>query len=163
VACPLVPARQGSHILSVRSGHPIKAPSMKEVLLVAVGGGIGAAARYKLGGWVLHHTPDWRFPVATFGLNVLGCLVAGVLWGIAEKHALPSPDARLFLFTGVLGGFTTFSAFGLETVALLRRAEAVVAGCYVVLSVLCGVAAIWVAIAAVRWAAGSTPVPHAGP
>jgi CrcB protein len=116
---------------------------MKQILLVGLGGGIGAIARYKLGGWVLHHTLDWRFPLGTFVVNVLGCLVAGVLMGLAEKHNLFSAEARLLLFTGLLGGFTTFSAFGVETVYLLRRGDAYVAMAYVVLSVICGLALLW--------------------
>ena len=59
-------------------------------------------------------------------------------------------DARLFLFTGLLGGFTTFSAFGVETVYLLRRGEWEMAVLYVLLSVLCGVGGLWLAMSAVR-------------
>jgi CrcB protein len=94
---------------------------MKEILLVALGGAVGSVGRFKLSGLVLHHTIDWRFPAGTFMVNVLGCLVAGLLAGLAEEHDLISPQARLLLFTGMLGGFTTFSAFGLETVFLLRK------------------------------------------
>lgn len=110
---------------------------------------MGAMARYKLGGWVLHHTSDWRFPFSTFVVNVLGCLVAGVLAGLVEKHDLFSPDARLLLFTGILGGFTTFSAFGLETVYLLQRREIVMALANAVASVSCGIFVLWLGLKAV--------------
>ena len=123
---------------------------MKAVLLVALGGAVGSVARYKLSGLVLHHTIDWRFPAGTFTVNVLGCLVAGVLAGLAEKHDLLSPEARLMLFTGVLGGFTTFSAFGLETMHLLKRGDLAVAAANVVLSVVAGLAALWLGLASVR-------------
>ena len=116
---------------------------MKAILLVALGGAVGSVARYKLSGYVLHHTIDWRFPAGTFAVNVIGCLVAGVLAGLAEKHDLLSPDTRLLLFTGVLGGFTTFSAFGLETMHLLKRGDVAVAAANVVLSVAAGLAALW--------------------
>lgn len=119
---------------------------MKGILLVALGGAIGSVARYKLSGYVLHHTIDWRFPAGTFAVNVAGCLVAGVLAGLAEKHHLLSPDTRLLLFTGVLGGFTTFSAFGLETMFLLKRGEVMVAGANVVLSVVAGLLALWLGL-----------------
>lgn len=122
---------------------------MKAVLLVALGGAIGSVARYKLSGFVLHHTVDWRFPAGTFTVNVLGCLAAGVLAGLAEKHDMLSPDARVLLFTGLLGGFTTFSAFGLETMHLLKRGDLGVAAANVVLSVLAGLAALWIGLAAV--------------
>ena len=120
---------------------------MKGILLVAVGGAIGSVARYKLSGWVLHHTLDWRFPAGTFSVNVLGCLLAGLLAGLAEKQDLLSPEARVLLLTGVLGGFTTFSAFGLETMHLLRRGEVLVAGANVVLSVIAGLLALWLGLA----------------
>ena len=123
---------------------------MKAVLLVALGGAVGSVARYKLSGLVLHHTIDWRFPAGTFTVNVLGCLVAGVLAGLAEKHDLLSPEARLLLFTGLLGGFTTFSAFGLETMHLLKRGDLGVAAANVVLSVVAGLAALWLGLASVR-------------
>ncbi len=115
---------------------------MKSILLVALGGAIGSAARFKISGFVLHHTIDWRFPAGTFAVNVAGCLVAGILAGLAEKHDLLSPETRLLLFTGVLGGFTTFSAFGLETIYLIRRGDIAIAGANVVLSVVAGLLAL---------------------
>ncbi len=121
---------------------------MRALLLVALGGAVGSVARYKLSGLVLHHTADWRFPAGTFAVNVLGCLAAGVLAGLAEKQHLLSAEARLLLFTGVLGGFTTFSAFGLETMHLLRRGEVAIAAANVALSVAAGLAALWLGLAA---------------
>lgn len=111
-------------------------------LLVAIGGGLGAVARFALSGWVLPHTLQQKFPWPTFAVNVLGCLIAGILFAVAAKHEALSPNLRLFLFTGVLGGFTTFSAFGLETAHLLKRGDVWVAIAYVLFSVLCGVGAI---------------------
>ena len=128
---------------------------MKQLLLVAMGGALGTVARWKLSGIVLHHSADWRFPLATFVVNVVGCLVAGVLAGMATKLDMFSPDARLLLFTGLLGGFTTFSAFGVETVYLLRRAEYAVALAYVLASVTAGVGGLWLTMHAVR-----APTPH---
>ena len=117
-------------------------PGMMHSLLVALGGAAGALARWKLSGIILHRTVDWRFPAATFAVNVIGCLVAGVLVGLVTRREWFSADARLFLFTGLLGGFTTFSAFGVETVYLLRRGEHAVALAYVLLSVVCSVAGL---------------------
>jgi CrcB protein len=116
---------------------------MKPFVLVALGGALGSVARYLASGWELHHTTEWRFPVGTFLVNVLGCLFVGVLGGLVVKHDFFSSDARLFLFTGVAGGFTTFSAFGLETFYLLRRHEVLVAAGYVASSVLVGLAVLW--------------------
>ena len=86
---------------------------------------------------------QYRFPVGTFLVNVLGCLVVGVPAGLVERQGWSSPDARIFLFTGVTGGFATFSAFGLETVFLLRRGEVAIALAYVALSVFGGLAVLW--------------------
>jgi len=89
---------------------------MKQILLVGLGGCIGSIGRYKLGAWILHHhSLEWRFPLSTFTVNVVGCLVAGILAGLIERHDMFSAETRILLFTGFLGGFTTFSAFGLQT------------------------------------------------
>jgi CrcB protein len=122
---------------------------MKSLLLVALGGALGSVARFKLSGLVLHHTIDWRFPAGTFAVNVIGCLAAGVLAGLAEKHDMLSPDTRLLLFTGLLGGFTTFSAFGLETMHLVKRGDLGMAAANVILSVVAGLLALWIGMAAV--------------
>jgi len=103
-------------------------------------------ARYKLGGWILHQTVQEKFPFSTFAVNVVGCLVAGILAGLVEKYELFGTDTRLFLFAGLLGGFTTFSAFGIDTIHLLRRGELMVAATYACASVLAGVAAVWLGI-----------------
>ncbi|MGZ5083750.1 MAG: fluoride efflux transporter CrcB [Usitatibacter sp.] len=116
---------------------------MKAILLVALGGAIGSVTRFKLSGWILHHTIDWRFPAGTFAVNVAGCFVAGLLAALAEKYDYFTPDTRLLLFTGLLGGFTTFSAFGLETMFLIKRGELLVGGANVLLSVAAGLAALW--------------------
>ena len=113
-----------------------------KMLLVAAGGAVGSMARYGLGAWVLARTETWAFPLGTFIVNVLGCLIAGVLIGIAEYRNFLTPELRLLVFTGFLGGFTTFSAFGVETVALIERAQYGVAAFYVISSVVCGVAVL---------------------
>jgi CrcB protein len=122
---------------------------MYPILIVGIGGFLGSIARYKLSGLVLHHTVDWRFPLATFVVNVVGCLVAGLLSGLIERYGWFSPNTRLLLFTGILGGFTTFSAFGVETAYLVRRGEAAIAFTYVALSVFCGVGALLFAMKSV--------------
>jgi CrcB protein len=122
---------------------------MHSLVIVAVGGSLGSVARYLLSGWALHHFPDWRFPLGTFLVNIFGCLIIGILAGLAVKENFFSFDARLFLFTGIVGGFTTFSAFGLETFYLLRRTEYLVAGSYVFLSIIIGLFTLWLGFSAV--------------
>lgn len=120
---------------------------MKQMLLVALGGALGSVARFKLSGWVLQQAPNWRFPTGTLAVNVVGCLIAGLLAGMAVKQDVFTPEARVFLFTGILGGFTTFSAFGLETLLLLKRGETAVAAANVVVSVVVGLAVAWLGYA----------------
>ena len=122
---------------------------MKPIILVALGGALGSVARFLISGWALHHSVEWRFPLGTFIVNVVGCMVVGVLGGLVVKHDLFSSDVRLFLFTGIAGGFTTFSAFGLETFYLLRRDEVLVAAGYVASSVFLGLAVLWLGFTAV--------------
>ncbi|MDA0292395.1 MAG: fluoride efflux transporter CrcB [Verrucomicrobia bacterium] len=116
------------------------------ILLVGAGGFIGSIARYLLSGWVLHHTLGGKFPWSTFVVNVLGCLLIGVLSGMIERLEWFTPQMRLLLLTGLLGGFTTFSAFGLETVFLLRRGEVLIAVAYALSSVAVCVTAVWVGL-----------------
>lgn len=116
--------------------------AVKQLLVVGLGGMVGAIARYKISGAILHHSANWRFPLGTFLINVLGCAIIGVLASLAEHRDYFSEGTRLFLFTGILGGFTTFSALGLESFFLLRRGETMIAASYVVLSVLAGLAAV---------------------
>lgn len=116
------------------------------VLLVGIGGAMGAIARYLLGGWVFHHTAQSKFPFGTFAVNVAGCLLAGILFGLAEKQDFFTPLIRLFLFTGFLGGFTTFSAFGIETVFLIESHEVMIALLYSVGSLAAGLGAVWLGV-----------------
>lgn len=119
---------------------------MNATLLVGIGGFLGAVARYKLGTAVMHATGIVRFPIGTFIVNVFGCLAIGLLAGVVARHHVLGVEARLFLFTGVLGGFTTFSAFGLETVELLRRGELAIASLYAGGSVVAGLFAVWLGL-----------------
>src|SRR6266446_8754913 len=115
---------------------------LKQILIVALGGAVGSVMRYKLGGFALHRSQAWNFPVSTFSVNVVGCFAIGILAALVEHHDLFSPSIRLLLFTGLLGGFTTFSAFGYESVFLLRRGLVSVATGYVLLSIAGGIFAV---------------------
>ena len=124
-----------------------------DILLVGLGGFAGALARYAAGGCILHQTLGAKFPWSTFAVNVSGCLLMGLLSGLAERLDWFSPQTRLLLLTGLLGGFTTFSAFSLETVYLLRRGEVWTAGLYAAASVIVCVAAVWAGLKATAWLA----------
>ena len=87
----------------------------KTLLLVMCGGGLGAASRYVVG-WITMRVWGPYFPWGTLLVNLAGCFLAGVLYGLAERARLITPELRLLLITGYLGALTTFSAFALETV-----------------------------------------------
>ena len=91
--------------------------------VVGSGGFIGALARYGLSGMVHRHLPYTTFPFGTLMVNLSGCLIIGVIAGLAESRQLFGPEFRAFALIGVLGGFTTFSTFGYETFAMLRDGE----------------------------------------
>jgi CrcB protein len=96
-----------------------------DLLLVGAGGFAGSVSRYALGGWVHRLLPQAQFPWGTLAVNVAGCFLLGFLGGLTESRQILGPEARLFLFLGFLGGFTTFSTFGYETVLLLRGAAVI--------------------------------------
>lgn len=108
---------------------------MTSALLVGVGGFIGAMLRYA----VNFVAASWtQFPVSTIVVNSVGCAAAGILLALADSRPGLSEPARLFLMTGFLGGFTTFSAFGAETIVLVRQGEYGAAVLYAALNVLLG-------------------------
>lgn len=116
---------------------------MKILLAVGLGSFIGGIARYLLS-LPLPIKLGTHFPWATFAVNILGCFAIGLVYAIFEK-GLISTEWRLFLATGILGGFTTFSAFSYETVFLFRSGLALQAGLYVVGSISLGLLATWLA------------------
>jgi fluoride exporter len=122
---------------------------MNSFLLVAAGGAIGASLRHGAGILSVRHLPA-TWPWATFSVNLLGGFAMGLAAGwFALKAAEGGQDLRLFLATGILGGFTTFSAFSLETMNMLRSGEAGKAFAYAALSIIFSVAALglglWIA------------------
>jgi CrcB protein len=115
---------------------------MNSFLLVAAGGAIGASLRHGAGLLSVRHLPA-TWPWATFSVNLIGGFAMGLVAGwFAFKSAEGGQDLRLFLATGVLGGFTTFSAFSLDTMVLWERGQTGLALLYVALSVLLSLAAI---------------------
>jgi CrcB protein len=117
--------------------------------LVFAGGGAGSVLRYAVGLWVEARTGP-GFPWGTFAVNLSGCFLIGVIATLADEHAWISPAARLALVTGVLGGYTTFSAFGLETWQLVEDGRALYAAVNAAASVAAGVAAVVAGIALTR-------------
>jgi CrcB protein len=121
--------------------------ALRTVLLVGAGGFVGSIGRYLVGGWVHRAVPFAGFPYGTLVVNVLGCLAIGLAGGMAESRQLFGPDLRVFLLIGVLGGFTTFSSFAFESLALARDAELARAFANVAAQVVLGLAAAWLGYA----------------
>jgi fluoride exporter len=116
---------------------------MSSIFLVGVGSMIGGVLRYELNRLVNGQFEQPWFPYGTLSINALGCLVIGFLAGASENWLILTTEMRLLLFTGLLGGFTTFSAFGLETFALAREAHYGAAAANVVLQLAVGLVAVW--------------------
>lgn len=129
------------------------ATSLTRVLLVGAGGCIGAVLRYWMGGWVQALSQSATFPYGTLAVNVLGCFVIGLLSHLADVRGIFTTESRLFVFTGILGGFTTFSAFANESINLLRDGQSASAFMNVAAQVTLGLAAVWLGriIAGLIW------------
>ncbi len=119
---------------------------MIAVLLVALGGALGSVARYGVNVWTMRAIGP-GFPWGTLTVNVVGGLVMGLLAAIFALKAQAPAEAKLFLMTGVLGGFTTFSAFSLDAVAIWERGEAGLAAAYVAASVVLSIGALFAGLA----------------
>lgn len=116
---------------------------MINLLLVAIGGAIGALFRYILSGFVTRLSGDHWFPFGTLTVNLIGCLLIGYLIGVLETKDVISPDVRIFFMVGVLGSFTTYSAFGIESVMLLREGYFMAASANILSHVILGLAGVW--------------------
>jgi CrcB protein len=112
------------------------------LLLIALGGACGTLARYGTSSLLSGFGERWLFPVGTLTVNVIGCLIIGYLEGLFAERWMVREEYRLALLVGVLGGFTTFSTFGLETVNALRDWHLARAATYVLLSNLLCFAAV---------------------
>lgn len=114
---------------------------MKIILAIGTGSFIGGIGRYLLFQFIQTRFVS-AFPFGTLAVNIIGCFLMGVVFGIGERSSL-DPQIRLFLATGILGGFTTFSAFSNETFGLIRYGQFWLATSYVLASVILGVLATW--------------------
>ena len=114
---------------------------MTKLLIVGLGGFIGAVARYGLSGLV-HRLLNTSFPYGTLAVNVAGCLAMGGVVYLVEDRAMLSPEARLFVAVGILGALTTFSTFGYETFELLADRQWWLAGLSVAGNMVLGLGAV---------------------
>lgn len=114
----------------------------KALLIAGIGGGIGSSFRY-LTSVLTQKYIQSLFPWATFLVNVIGCLLIGVLIGFFTKQQVENTELKLLFITGFCGGFTTFSAFALENIKLFQGGNSLLALLCITLSVLLGILAVW--------------------
>src|SRR5687768_4002295 len=110
---------------------------LKNLLLVGLGGGLGSMLRYAA--YLLVDAKS--YPWATLTINIIGCFIIGIILAISLKDESFSNNWKLFLATGICGGFTTFSAFSAENMAMLQNGKTAIAAIYIAVSVVLGIAA----------------------
>ena len=116
---------------------------IKNILIVGLGGGIGSIGRYLCQKWFMDHYQH-SFPWGTFTVNFIGCFLIGLFWGIAFKSFSGNESWKLFLMTGICGGFTTFSAFTLDGIGLMKEQRLGLFFVYIGGSVVIGLLATYV-------------------
>jgi CrcB protein len=120
-------------------------------LIVFLGGGVGAMLRHGVNLLGARLFPDAGFPIATFTVNVTGSIVMGVLAGLFAFKGGGPQHLRLFLTTGILGGYTTFSSFSLDAALLFERGDLVTAAVYILASVVIAIAGLFLGLALMRY------------
>jgi CrcB protein len=125
--------------------------SITNILYVAIGGALGSVSRYLLGTWAQTISKSIDFPYGTLTVNLIGCFVIGFLSQLAEGRGAFTSESRLLMFIGILGGFTTFSSFGNDTINLMRDGNTFNALVNVGANVILGLFLVWLGRAAAYW------------
>ena len=126
-------------------------PPFFSIIYVALGGALGSVSRYLLGTWTQSISKSIDFPYGTLTVNLIGCFIIGFLSQLAESRGVFTPESRAFVFIGVLGGFTTFSSFGNDSINLLRDGETFNALANVGANVILGLALVWLGRSIAYW------------
>jgi len=126
-------------------------PSLLSISFVALGGAAGSVSRYLLGTWAQSVSKSIDFPYGTLTVNLIGCFVIGLLGQLAESRGVFTPETRALMFIGVLGGFTTFSSFGNDTINLARDGETFNALLNIGANVIFGLALVWLGRTVAYW------------
>ncbi len=119
-------------------------------MLIALGGAIGTISRYGAQTFIFKLFNPISFPLGTFLVNIVGCFIIGLIYGYSEKVNILAPEWKLFLTTGICGGFTTFSTFAYESIGLIRSANLLYLSLYTLGSVALGIFAVFLGMAFVR-------------
>lgn len=124
---------------------------MDKMLYVGIGGFIGSVLRYWASGAVQQAANNPAFPLGTLTVNLVGCLIIGFLSQLADARGVFTPEARLFVFVGILGGFTTFSTFANESMNFLRGGEGFWTLVNVTVHIVAGLIAVWLGRSLAYW------------
>lgn len=123
---------------------------MAKLIIIGLGGFIGAVGRYLITQYFFQ-TSTSDFPVGTFIVNILGCLVLGMFMYYAQNSDVFSSHMRMFIAIGILGAFTTFSTFSYETVALFNEQKVMLAMANIVGSIILGIFSVWLGYSMLKW------------
>ena len=122
---------------------------IKNLLLIGLGGGLGSIGRYLCQKWFAENLSH-PFPWGTFIVNLSGCFILGLIYALAERTTVFSPQTRLLLITGLCGGFTTFSAFAFESMSFAKSGDNLYLLLYSIGSVVLGIVAVFAGIAIIK-------------
>ena len=122
---------------------------LRSLIFIGLGSFAGGILRYLTQQYLQKHFPS-SFPLGTLAVNIIGCFVIGVVYGLSTKGNIISPEVRIFLVTGLCGGYTTFSSFAYENISLLQDGEFFYVSLYILLSVFLGFAATWLGILLIK-------------
>lgn len=118
---------------------------IRAIILVGIGGGIGSILRYLTSVFANKYFQT-SFPLGTFAVNIIGCLIVGILIGLFERQQLTNPDLKFLFITGFCGGYTTFSAFASENINLFQSGNSLTAFLYIAASVFVSLFAVWLGL-----------------
>jgi len=119
---------------------------MNNLLIIGLGGFMGALLRYGVSGFIQNWSKSLTFPFGTLTVNLIGCLLIGIFTQLAESRGIFSSEARSFVLNGLLGAFTTFSPFGNETVSLIKEGKDFLSFANIGLHLILGLSAVWLGL-----------------
>ena len=117
----------------------------RAIILVGLGGGLGSIFRYLTSVFATKYFQT-NFPLGTFAVNIIGCLIIGILLSLFERQQLTNPDLKFLLITGFCGGYTTFSAFAADNINLFQSDNSLTAFIYIATSIIVSLFAVWLGL-----------------
>ncbi|HPH86272.1 MAG TPA: fluoride efflux transporter CrcB [Ferruginibacter sp.] len=123
---------------------------IKNVLIIGAGGFIGTVLRYLTTLFFTKQFPGLLFPLGTWMVNIIGCLVIGIVFGLSQRFMFHDSPWRMFLTIGICGGYTTFSAFAYENILLLQQSDYTTFALYAISSFVLCLLAVWIGLSLTR-------------